>query len=62
MREEYDYAWRGLHPGELWSAPPAYLEPQRLSFLAIQAQQRGLTLDELLSQMRGPANWSLSCG
>jgi hypothetical protein len=54
MKDEYDFsnAERGkFYRPNLRLIPPLRLEPEVLDFLATRAQQRGVTLNELLNQL-----------
>jgi hypothetical protein len=54
MKDEYDFsnAERGkFYRPNLRLIPPLRLEPEVLDFLATRAQERGVTLNELLNQL-----------
>jgi hypothetical protein len=54
MKDEYDFtnAERGkFYRPNLRLIPPLRLEPEVLDFLATRAQERGVTLNQLLNQL-----------
>jgi hypothetical protein len=54
MKDEYDFsnAERGkFYRPNLRLIPPLRLEPEVLDFLATRAQERGVTLNQLLDQL-----------
>jgi predicted HicB family RNase H-like nuclease len=61
MKDEYDFsnAERGkFYRPNLRLIPPLRLEPEVLDFLATRAQERGVTLNQLLNQLLKKKTWS----